>query len=190
MLPALNRRARLLCRVGLTAPILLFALVACVSTTASPDAKTTSVAPVTLGYEEMLAEFRAEAAVLPLPDGVAWIEPAEPKPEMLPNGKLGSTSYEPNVGIGAAGNQWFCFWIEEWLATRGVDAAAESAALEAMNRFVDTKAFIETLDPQSAQAGVLALLQQANLGDPSGAASYDEIGCKWWLMPAPSDLTS
>ncbi|PFG34675.1 hypothetical protein [Sanguibacter antarcticus] len=166
--------------------VLCAALAGC---TASPDASapdTTSPGVTVLEYPAMLAEFRAEAATLQLPEGATWIEPAEPEPEPLPGGGMGVSDFEQGVGVGAAGNQWFCYWTRQWLAQRGVDPTAEAEALDVMNSYVDSRAFLETMDPASAQPLILDLLKKAALGDPSAAASYDDLSCKWWLAPNAS----
>lgn len=142
-------------------------------------------------FSGMLDEFHGEAATLTLPEGVSWIEPLDPGEELLPNGKRGAPSYEEGYGVGTAGNQWFCFWIDEWLTQRGVDATAEAEALAKMNSYIEVRSFVEYADPGSTQPYIIDLLQKATLGDPSIAVSYDENNCSQWLAkPTAAEAAS
>lgn len=130
-----------------------------------------------LGYDEMLEEMFAARDGLEVPPGAEWPDPPpEPEPQPDSEGVLRGTSYEVGLGRSVAEGAWFCLWSEEWLEQRGVDPERESRALEMMLRLQELDYYQQDLAP-AAQERYDDLLQQAELGDPSGIANDVELNC-------------
>lgn len=117
----------------------------------------------TAGY---IQEFRAESARWPLPADEAY--PAEPP---------GDTSgmWEVGTGASAAAHVWKCAWVQEWLATFGVDDARADTALTALARYRESPEWT-ALDDLGRQIFDQDY-QAAQLGDPTKMRNTAEVQC-------------
>ena len=135
----------------------------------------------------VLHEYRATMDVLTLPAGVTPREPVDPGPEELPGatsadgtvepGRFADSAYEPGYGMTLAHMGWFCAWEQEWLAQRGVEPAAEAAALAMLETMPATETWSRFMD-ETTQESIRVSLARAATGDPTGVQADVDRNCR------------
>ncbi|MBO0899534.1 hypothetical protein J1G42_06110 [Cellulomonas sp. zg-ZUI222] len=138
-------------------------------------------------FAAVLHEYRATMDVLTLPAGVTLPEPVDPGPEELPGatsadgtdepGRFAAGAYEPGYGMTVAHRGWFCAWEREWLAQRGVDPAAEAAALATLETMPATETWARFMD-ETTQESIRVNLAKAAAGDPTGVQADVDRNCR------------
>jgi hypothetical protein len=131
-------------------------------------------APATDGSDEFLDktgatdEYDTVVAELEWPPGVT--PPAR-------SDEMSGASYQVGVGATDAIMAWNCAWGREWLETREGDPGAAEHALSMYASIVDRPEFVQYFDPDSAQPVVRGIIEEAQLGDPSGVQQDVSINC-------------
>lgn len=121
-----------------------------------------------VGKAETNKEYSDVVAELEWPPDVAPPERSD---------DLEGASYQVGVGATDAVMAWNCAWGRAWLEARESDPAAAEHALAVYASIVDRPEFQQYFDPQSAQPVVRGIIEDAQLGDPSGVQRDVAANC-------------
>ena len=91
--------------------------------------------------------------------------------------EMEGASYQVGVGASDAVMAWNCAWGRAWLDARQSDPAAAERALTMYASIVDRPEFQEYFDPESAQPAIRGIIEDAQLGDPSGVENDVSANC-------------
>lgn len=171
-MPSLSRTSR---RPSLTVLVALvcLALASCSSPDDDRSEAEAGASQQLVDKRGVTAEYEATAAELEWPPGVT--------PPERPDDEEGG-SYQVGVGATDAVMAWNCAWGREWLKVRDSDPAAAEHALHMYAAFLERPEFLQHFDPQSAQPVVRGIVEDAELGDPSGVQQDVSANCP---EPAP-----
>ena len=123
-------------------------------------------------YDEAMKESEAAKTGLSLPAGRSWDQAA--KPQRQTDGQ--KMTFEDGAAPGKVQAYWLCSWQQEWLKTRGVDAARERAALANLDKFKTLRLYEKNFDDGSRKF-YDDELAKAHLGDPSGIQVDIKANC-------------
>jgi hypothetical protein len=124
-------------------------------------------------YDEATAEYQAAQAQLKLPPGAgpeAWGAP------LLQESGGEPVLYQPGAATTRVHLGWLCAWEKEWLATRGVDAAREGAALKQLESFAEMSTYQQNFDDNS-KTFYTQKIAAAKLGDPTKVQEHVTANC-------------
>ena len=116
------------------------------------------------------AEYRAEAAKLTLPQGVAFPQTAPGLADKSDDGQ--TVLYQKDIGAQKADALWYCSWAKQALNATGPE---QTKAVETMKGLRDL-VFWSDIDDNGV-ALFTALQEKAQLGDLSGLREYVDTKC-------------
>ncbi len=158
-------------RVSMTAVVATAIMVVLLSGCASDVSEEAPPSGLEQTFEEhssAVDEYLAAQEAYQLPVGQSW-----PEPRFTDE----SGSYESGYGESEAVLVWNCAWGREYLARRGDDPAAATAALEQFAALTETEAYDVYFDPVSVHPVIESAIENAQLGDPAGIQSIVTGGC-------------
>jgi len=130
--------------------------------TTGPSAQQTSTNDGFMTYSQLVAQYEAAQASMPLAPGAKY--------PPFPDGYDKSGLYQAMYGQSIAFGVYQCSWESEWLNTRATDSARASTALSVLLKIPENIVFVQTYDA-SLQTVMTDAYNKASLGDPSGVQS-------------------